>query len=145
MLHDPGIGARSMPLARIVDQSLERALGRANALDWRHLPVLDREDGFDPERRPDPRACRSDSTAAAQELERVDREPHLQLGARLVRHVEHTLRAFAGRRTARRGQRDQAETATGAERVEYMDAIRGSDLLRGLAGRLDSARQRARA
>ena len=69
---------------QVVDEPLERAPGRAHALDRRDL-ALDREDRLDLQRRADPRLRRADAPAAAQELERVDREPASSGRARSAR------------------------------------------------------------
>src|SRR5919106_354198 len=81
VLGRPGVGARVVALARVVDHPLEGPRAGADALDRRHL-VLHGEDRLDLERGADPGARRADAPAALEELERVDREPHLQLLAR---------------------------------------------------------------
>ena len=66
-----------LALAGELDHALERAAAGADALHRRDL-LLERQDRLDLQRRAEPRLGRADPAAAAQVLERVDREPHLQ-------------------------------------------------------------------
>ncbi len=83
VLDDPAVEARLVVLAGVVAQALDRAGPGAHALDRGDL-LLEGEDRLDLQRRADPGAGAADPAAAAQVLERVDREPHLQLLARLL-------------------------------------------------------------
>src|SRR4051794_12661918 len=98
VLRDPGVGPRLVALAGVVDHPLERALARSHALDRRHLR-LHGEDRLDLERRSDPGARRAYAAAALQELERVDREPHLEVLARLPGRSLHGLAVVPGGRS----------------------------------------------
>ena len=108
VLGAPAVGARVVALARVVHHPLERARAGAHALHRRHL-VLDGEDRLHPQRGPDPGAGRADPPAAAEELERVDREP--QLAARPARSASaRRSRPGAGpsRAAVRRGEHHEA-------------------------------------
>ena len=70
-------------LARVVAQALERAGAGADPLDRGDL-LLEGQDRLDLQGAADPGAGAADAAAAAQVLEGVDREPHLQLFAGLL-------------------------------------------------------------
>ena len=101
VLDDPSGRAVALPHPQVVDHPLERALLGAHALD-RGDDVLDRQDRLDPQRAAEQRRRRADAPAAAQELERVDREPDLRLLRRRRGPRHHLLDALAPAR--RRGR-----------------------------------------
>src|SRR3954454_20916793 len=80
VLRRPAVGARIVALAGVLDQAVEDPPAPAHALHGDHL-ALEREDRLHLQRRADPGAGRADASAALQEFERVDGEPHLQLRA----------------------------------------------------------------
>ena len=89
VLDDPAVGAGLVALAGVVAQALQRAGAGADALDRGDL-LFEREDRLDLQGAADPGPGAADAAAAAQVLESVDREPHLQrlaglLGARRPR------------------------------------------------------------
>ena len=106
--------------AQQVDHPLERPPRGPDALDRGDLG-LDGQDRLDLQRRAEPRLRAGDPAAAAQVLERVDREPHLQLRARLARVVGDARRRR--RPAARRGgrcQQHQSLAAAGGRRVDHV-------------------------
>jgi hypothetical protein len=133
-------------LARVIDHSLERPGAGPHALDRDHL-ALDREDRLDLQRRADPRAGGADPPPAPKELERVDREPHLQLRARAPGALGDLVRVRSRRRGGGRRERHQAEAAGRGGGVEHPDPLAALAValehLRGLAGRLGGAGQPA--
>ena len=78
MLDEEAVVAVLAQRAEVVDHALERAAPRADPLDRDDL-ALDRQDRLDPQRGADPRLRAADPAAAAQELQRVDREQDLQV------------------------------------------------------------------
>ena len=100
VLDDPAVGAGLVALPGVVAQALERAGPGADPLDRGDL-LLQGEDRLDLQRRADPGAGAADPAAPAQVLEGVDREPHLQLLARLLGTGEDGV-AVAARRPPRR-------------------------------------------
>ncbi len=103
VLDDPGVGAVGVALAGVLDQALEGAATGPHALDRSDL-ILEREDRLDLQRRPEQRPRGADTAAPPQELERVDREPHLQSIARLRHALDDGVgpAALARRRARRR-------------------------------------------
>ena len=95
-----------------VDHPLERAARGPDPLDRRDLR-LDGEDRLDLQRRAEPRLGAGDPPAAAQVLERVDREPQLQLGPGSARPLRDRLRVGA---VARRRPRRRARPGPGRRR-----------------------------
>src|SRR5215218_7887777 len=108
VLDRPAVGLGVVALPRVVHHPLEHPGARAHALDGSHL-ALDREDRLHLERRADPGAGRTDSSTALEELERVDREPHLQLAASLLGPLLDVAQVTALSRRGRRPERHQPE------------------------------------
>src|SRR5581483_2712873 len=102
------------PLARVVDHPLERPPARADALDRGDL-LAQGQDRLDLQRRAEPGLGGPDPPALAQVLERVDREPHLELLAAVLRRGQ---RPGAVRTSRRRG--------SGREHHHPLPAARGA-------------------
>ena len=143
VLDDPAVGAGLVALAPVVDHALERALGRAHALDRLDL-LAQGQDRLDLQRRAEVGLRAADPAAAAQVLQRVDGEPHLQRVAGLLGAVQDGLGIAARARGHRRGQDDQPLAAAAALRVEHGHALGAvAELLARLARGLDGARDAA--
>jgi hypothetical protein len=146
VLDHPRVHPRGLALARVVDHPLERALAGAHALDGRHLG-LQGQDRLDPQGRPEPRAGGADPATALQELQGVDREPHLQRLARLssggLDLVER--RPLGGLVRGRKGhQPETARTRGGVHHAHALAALAVAlELLHGLPRRLHRSRDAA--
>src|SRR5258705_7329915 len=145
VLDDPGVVAAVVARAQEVDHPLERAARGADALDRRDLSVH-REDRLDLERAAEPCLRRADPPAAAQELERVDREPDLRRvhGRPHARRDGVDVAATSGR--GRTGERHHRDRAARAARVDHLDAPLGlavREVRRRLARGLDGPRDAA--
>ena len=105
VLDEEDVGAALAALLEVVDEALERPARGAHALDRQDLRV-DREDRLDLQRRADPRLRAADAPAAAQVLERVDREQicmtlaELARARRRLRHRRRRPRPRSRRRCA---------------------------------------------
>ena len=124
VLDDPGVGAVVVARAQVVDHPLERAARGAHALDRRDL-ALDREDRLDLQRAAEPGLRGADPPAAAQELERVDREPDLR-GARAPPRTRAATASTSAARAApprRPASATRPIAAAGAARVDDLDAL----------------------
>ena len=122
VLDDPAVGACVVEFLRVLDHALERAPGRAHALDGGDF-VLEREDRLDLQRTSEPGLGFADASAAAQVLERVQTEPDAQRLARLA-HARGDGR-FVGTRAGGRGpgEREQANPTAGGFPVDHLDAL----------------------
>src|SRR6478736_7652577 len=128
-------------LARVVDHPLECAAPGAHPLDGRDL-LAQSQNRLDLERRAQPCLCGPDPAALAEVLERVDREPHLQLVAGAFGRRERAGAVLASLRSRGRSEDHHGLAAAGGAAVVDLDALaalslRGQSLLRlrrGLAG-----------
>ena len=109
-------------LAGVVAQPLDRAGAGPDPLDRGDL-LLEGEDRLDLQRRADPGPGAADPAAAPQVLEGVDREPHLQLLARLLGAGEDGLAVAPRRRGGGGGEDAEAHPAGGRARVEDVDPL----------------------
>ena len=142
VLDDPGVEAGLVALAGVVAQALDRAGAGPHPLDRGDL-LLQGEDRLDLQRRADPGAGAADPAAAPQVLEGVDREPHLQLLARLLGAGDDRLGVAAGRGRGGGAERAEAHPAGRRARVEDADPLAAlvfvDEPLAGLAGGLEGA------
>ncbi len=146
VLDRPRVGAVVVAGAGVVHHPLERARRGADPLDRGDL-AADREDRLDPQRAPDPRLRAADPPAAAQVLERVDREPDLRRLDRLLGPRADRVDVAARLRGGRRRQDAEAEAAARRPRVHDRDSpvgVAGQGVGRRLARALYGARDVAR-
>ena len=143
VLDDPGVEAVLVALAGVVAQPLDRAVAGPDPLDRGDL-LLEGEDRLDLQRRADPGARAADPAAAPQVLEGVDREPHLQLLARLLGPGDDGV-AVGPRRAPRRRRRATQRPIPPAAERESKTWIRSPPLpssisrSRAWIGRLEGA------
>ena len=135
-----------MQLLRVLDQPPQGLGARPDPLDRGDL-LLEREDRLDLERRAEPRGRGADAAAAAQVLERVDREPHLESGPCLAYPRNDVLRGRAGGGKPGPREGDQPHAAGRALGVDDGDPVHAfslGELLLGLPGALDRPRDSTR-
>ena len=134
----------SLQAAQQVDHPLERAARGPDPLDRGDLR-LDRQDRLDLQRRAEPCLRARDPPAAPQVLERVDREPQLQLGARApARSATASASAPSRAAAAAASTTRPCPPHAVAESTTWTRSARVAELLAGLLGRADGARHAAR-
>src|SRR5881394_225207 len=142
VLDDPGVEVGVVALAGIVAQALDRAGPGADTLHRGDL-LLQGEDRLDLQRRANEGAGAADPAAAPQVLERVDREPHLQLLTGLLSARHRCISPSAAGSGRRGAARAEAHSAGRRARIENLDSLAAlafvDEALAGLAGRLAGA------
>ncbi len=141
VLDDPLLGAALLQLVQVGDHPLDRAAAGADAADRGDLGA-EGEDRFDLQGRSDQGLGGADPTAAAQVLEGVEAEPHLQARAGLAGCLDHGVQRLALLGGAGGGDDHAAEPAGAGLGVDHLDPP-GQSLLgegpRRLAGALAGA------
>ena len=143
VLDDPAVGALLVALAGVVAQPLQRAGAGADPLDRGDL-LLEGEDRLDLQGAADPGAGAADAAAAAQVLEGVDREPHLQRPCGSPRRVRGRPSASAPAAAAVAAPSAQRPIPPAAEResmtwMPLAALVFVDQPLAGLAGGLEGA------
>ena len=139
MADDHAQALARVDLSGQLDDPVERAVERAHAFERSHQALADAEHGLDLEHRPEQRARAADPSAAAQELERRDREESLHSVSHRARALDDCVGALTLRGHLRSREREQTERHGDELRVNHSDAFRIRHLGRLHRGRVRPA------